>query len=48
MDTITYNADQEQPNKETIAAMLESERITHDQSAKHYSDVDEALKALKE
>lgn len=38
----------EQPNKETIAAMLESERILHDPSAKRYSDVEEALRALKE
>ena len=38
----------EKPNKETIAAMLEAERIAHDSSAKRYSDVEEALKALKE
>ena len=38
----------EQPNKETIAAMLEAERISRDPSVKHYSDVEEALKALKE
>ena len=38
----------DQPNKETIAAMLEAERIAHDPSAKRYSDVDEALRALKE
>ena len=38
----------EQPNKETIAAMLEAERIAHDPGAKRYSDVEEALKALKE
>lgn len=36
------------PNKETIAAMLEAERIGRDPSAKRYSDVEEALKALKE
>ena len=36
------------PNKETIAAMLETERIIHDPSIKRYSDVEEALKALKE
>ena len=29
------------PNKETIAAMLEAERIAHDPSVKHYSDVEE-------
>ena len=38
----------EKPNKETIAAMLEAERIAHDSSVKRYSDVEEALKALKE
>ena len=38
----------EQPNKETIAAMLEAERISQDSSVKRYSDVEEALKALKE
>lgn len=38
----------EQPNKETIAAMLEAERIGRDPSAKRYSNVEEALKALKE
>ena len=36
------------PNKETIAAMLEAERFIHDPSIKRYSDVEEALKALKE
>ena len=34
----------EQPNRETIAAMLEAERIARDPSVKHYSDVEEALK----
>lgn len=38
----------EKPNKETIAAMLEAELIAHDSSVKRYSDVEEALKALKE
>ena len=38
----------EQPNKETIVAMLEAERISRDPSVKRYSDVEEALKALKE
>ncbi len=37
-----------QPNKETIAAMLEAERIAHDPSVKHYSDVEEALRELKQ
>lgn len=38
----------EQPNKETIAAMLEAERISHDSSVKRYSDIEDALRALKE
>ena len=37
----------DQPNKETIAAMLEAERIAKDSSIKHYSDVEEALRELK-
>ena len=37
----------DQPNKETIAAMLEAERIGKDPSIKHYSDVEEALRELK-
>ncbi len=37
----------EQPNKETIAAMLEAERIAHDPNAKRYSDVEEVLRELK-
>lgn len=36
-----------QPNKETIEALLEAERIAHDPSVKHYSDVEEALRELK-
>lgn len=38
----------EQPNKDTIEAMLEAERILKDSSVKRYSDVEEALKELKE
>ena len=38
----------EQPSKETMAAMLEAERIARDPSVKRYSDVEEALSALKE
>ena len=37
----------ERPNKETIAAMLEAERIAHDPGVKHYDDVEEALRELK-
>ena len=37
----------DQPNKETMAAMLEAERIAKDPNVKHYSDVEEALRELK-
>ena len=37
----------EQPNKDTIAAMSEAERIAHDPGIRHYSDVEEALLELK-
>jgi len=37
----------ERPNKETIAAMLEAERISHDPNVEHYTDVEEALRELK-
>ena len=37
----------DQPNKESIAAMLEAERIAKDPEVKHYSDVEEALQELK-
>lgn len=38
----------EQPNKETIAAMLEAEHIARDPSVKRYSEVEEELWELKE
>ena len=37
----------EQPNKETIAAMLEAERIARDPRVKQHPDVEEALRELK-
>ena len=37
----------DQPNTETIAAMLEAERIAKDPGIKHYSDVEEALRKIK-
>lgn len=37
----------EEPNKETIAAMLEAERIAKDPNVKHYSDVEESLRELE-
>lgn len=35
------------PNKDTVAAMLEAERLAHDPSVKRFSDVEKALRALK-
>ena len=35
------------PNKETIAAMLEAERIAKDPSVKGYNDLDELFTELK-
>ncbi len=37
----------EQPNKETVAAMLEAERIAKDPSVKGYNDLDELFADLK-
>ena len=37
-----------QPNKETIAAMLEAERIAKDPSVKGYNDLDELFADLKQ
>lgn len=37
----------DQPNKETMAAMLEAERIAKDLNVKHYTDVEDALRELK-
>ena len=36
-----------QPNRETIAAMLEAERIAKDSSVKGYTDLDELFADLK-
>ena len=44
---IPFEIRMEQPNKETMAAMLEAERIAKDPKVKHYSDVEEALRELK-
>lgn len=37
----------QEPNKETIAAMLEAERIAKDPSVKGYTDLDELFADLK-
>ena len=44
---IPFNISLNQPNKETIAAMSEAERIAKDPSAKSYTDLDELFADLK-
>lgn len=44
---IPFEIKMDQPNKETMAAMLEAERIAKDPNVKRYSDVEEALRELK-
>lgn len=43
-----FDVRMEQPNQTTVAAMIEAERIARDPSTKRYSDVEEALRMLKE
>lgn len=38
----------ELPNQKTIAALLEAEHLSSSPSVQRYSDVEEALRALKE
>lgn len=44
---IPFKVRLEQPNKETIAAMLEAEKIAKDPSVKGYNDLDELFAELK-
>ena len=44
---IPFDISLNQPNRETIAAMLEAERISKDRSVKGYSDLNELFKELK-
>jgi len=44
---IPFDITLEKPNKETIAALLEAERITNDPSVKGYDDLDELFADLK-
>lgn len=44
---IPFKISIDQPNKETIAAMLEAERIVKDPSVKGYNDLDELFADLK-
>ena len=43
---LPFELRQERPNKETIAAMLEAERIARDPSVKGYNDLDELFEDL--
>lgn len=45
---IPFDISLNQPNKETIAAMLEAERIAKNPSVKGYTDLDELFADLKE
>ena len=44
---IPFDISLSQPNKETIAAMLEAERIAKDPSVKGYTDMDELFADLR-
>ena len=44
---IPFEINLNQPNKETIAAILEAERIAKDPSVKGYTDMDELFADLK-
>lgn len=43
---LPFNVTQPVPNAETIAAMEEADRISHDPNIKGYTDVDEMIKEL--
>jgi DNA-damage-inducible protein J len=45
--SLPFNVTINTPNAETVAALLEAERIGRDLSVKRYSDVEEALRELK-
>lgn len=44
---IPFDVSLNQPSSETVAAMLEAERIAKDPSVKGYTDLDELFAALK-
>lgn len=44
---IPFDISLEKPNKETIAAMLEAERLVKDPNTKRYTDLDELFEDLK-
>lgn len=43
---IPFDISLNRPNSETVAAMLEAERIANDPSVKHYNDLDELFADL--
>ena len=45
--SIPFSVTVNTPNAETVAALLEAERIGRDSSVKRYSDVEDALRELK-
>lgn len=45
---IPFDISLNQPNSETVAAMLEAERIAKDSSVKGYTDLEELFEDLKE
>lgn len=44
---IPFEIKLEQPNKETVAAMLEAKRIAKDPNVKHYTNLDELFEDLR-
>ena len=44
---IPFDISLEKPNKETLVAMLEAERIARDPNVKKYDDLDELFEDLK-
>ena len=44
---IPFKITKGKPNAETVAAMLEAERIAKDPNVKHYTDLDELFADLK-
>ncbi len=47
MDDSAADISLNQPNRETVAAMLEAERIVEDPSVRGYTDLDALLADLK-
>lgn len=45
---IPFEIGQERPNRETLEAMLEAEKIARDSSVKGYTDLDELFRDLKQ